>query len=154
MTTQAETKTIPSRRTSKRRTDKDTTPSGRSGPETVTTVKPNVVPIKPPATLTPAQKAAATRAAKAKVVKEQSEALAKELEKSKPAAKAPKPERVTGHRAWATKEVTPAMVKFSRWIEREYPELFPKGIDDRLVMIASKAYGYFQSSDMSLGNSK
>jgi hypothetical protein len=106
-----------------------------------------------PPPLTPAQKAAATRARKAEEIKKASEALARELEKSAPAkakakaAKTPAEPRVTGYRAWATKPVTPAMEKFSTWIRREFPEVADK-VDDRVVMIASKAYGYFQSSDL------
>jgi hypothetical protein len=120
------------------------TPSGR-------TTTPRVV--HQPAPASPAQKAAATRAAKAAEVKKQSEALAKELESRpapKPAGKPAKEPRVTGHRQWATKPVTPAMLKFSTWIEREFPELgkVTGDRDQRLIMIASKAYTAFQSSDL------
>jgi len=77
-------------------------------------------------------------------------ALAAELAK-RPA----KPE--SGYRAWATKDVPSAMVYFAKWISREFPEL---GIElnpetgradeklERLVTIASKAYKYFQASDL------
>jgi hypothetical protein len=54
------------------------------------------------------------------------------------------------YRQWATKPVTRAMVDFSKWIEREFPEL-GKVTDERnqrLIMIASKAYGAFQASDL------
>jgi len=71
--------------------------------------------------------------------------------KGKSKSKAPKEPRVIGHRAWATKAITPAMVKFTQWIAREYPELEVDPDDEdtmRLVMIASKAYGFFQSSDL------
>jgi hypothetical protein len=153
MTTQAESTTVPTRRRG-RRTDKNAEsnqgPSGRSGPETVTTTgKPKVVPIKkeiPATPLTPAQKAAATRAAKAQAIKEQSEALAAELEKAKQKA-APKEPRVTGHRMWATKEIPGAMLRFTKWINREFPE-FGGDVDPRVVMVASKAYRYFQNSDL------
>jgi hypothetical protein len=156
-TTQAEK--IPTRRgrrTASSKPESSQGPSGRSGPELVTTTKPAAakpVEMTVPAPLTPAQKAAATRAAKAEAIKKQSEALARELAKAQkskpaPAEKAPKAERVTGHRSYATKEITPAMIRFTEWIEREYADLFPKGVDARLVMIASKAYGHFQSSDL------
>jgi hypothetical protein len=64
--------------------------------------------------------------------------------------------RVIGHRAWATKPITPAMVGFTAWIAREYPdlEIDPDSDNDmRIVMIASKAYSYFQSSDMNVKES-
>lgn len=38
------------------------------------------------------------------------------------------------------------MTEFATWIEREFPE-FGK-VDARLVTVASKAYRYFQSSDL------
>jgi hypothetical protein len=38
------------------------------------------------------------------------------------------------------------MTGFATWIAREFPELGP--IDPRLVTIASKAYRYFQASDL------
>jgi hypothetical protein len=67
-------------------------------------------------------------------------------------APAPKPAKVTGARAYAEKPVTPAMANFTRWIAREFPELHVDSQKDsrdaRLVMIASKAYGFFQSSDL------
>jgi hypothetical protein len=54
------------------------------------------------------------------------------------------------HRQYATKDVTPTMAKFSTWIAREFPELgdtmSPR--DQRLIMIASKTYSDFQSSDL------
>jgi hypothetical protein len=66
-------------------------------------------------------------------------------EPKKAKAKAATP-RVTGHRQWANKPVPQAMLQFSQWIAREFPEIAQ--IDPRLVMIASKAYGAFQKSDM------
>lgn len=59
---------------------------------------------------------------------------------------------------YGTKDIPRAMVGFTKWIAREYPGL---GIalgengraDDRterLVTIASKAYRYFQSSDLNV----
>jgi len=60
-----------------------------------------------------------------------------------------KPVKETGHRAYATKPVTDAMVKFTEWINREFPEL-GGDVDARLVMIASKAYKWFQSSDLNV----
>jgi hypothetical protein len=65
------------------------------------------------------------------------------------AVAAAKPE--AGHRAWATKPVPSAMTQFTEWIAREYPELEldpTDGREQRLVMIASKAYRYFQGSDL------
>jgi hypothetical protein len=38
------------------------------------------------------------------------------------------------------------MEEFSTWIEATYPDLYPDGVDRRLVTIASKAYKFFQSS--------
>jgi len=61
-------------------------------------------------------------------------------------AEAAKPVKVTGHRAYATKEIPSAMVGFTKWIEREFPEI--ENVDPRLVTIASKCYKYFQSSDL------
>jgi hypothetical protein len=61
----------------------------------------------------------------------------------------PKSERVTGYRAWATKPITSAMVGFTAWIAEAYPELDVDPNSDRemrLVMIASKAYGFYQGS--------
>jgi hypothetical protein len=60
-----------------------------------------------------------------------------------------KSERVTGYRAWATKPITSAMVGFTAWIAEAYPELDVDPDSERemrLVMIASKAYNYYQSS--------
>jgi len=71
--------------------------------------------------------------------------------KQKTAPKAPKEKRVTGHRQWAAKPIPSAMAYFTRWIAREFPELDIDPEDDvnqRLVTIASKAYGYFQGSDL------
>jgi len=66
--------------------------------------------------------------------------------------KTPAEPKVTGPAIWATKEVTPAMANFTRWIAREYPDLKidtkPGSRDARLVMIASKAYRFFQASDL------
>jgi hypothetical protein len=48
------------------------------------------------------------------------------------------------------------MVGFTAWIAREYPdlEIDPDSDNDmRIVMIASKAYSYFQSSDMNVKES-
>jgi hypothetical protein len=74
----------------------------------------------------------------------------------KPAANktAPKPAPAktapTGARIWASKDVTPAMAGFTKWIAKNFPELKvdakPGSRDARLVMIASKAYRYFQAS--------
>lgn len=60
--------------------------------------------------------------------------------------------RVTGHRAYATKEISPACAQYAKWISREYPELYPTidDVDARLLMIATKAYRWFQKSDLSL----
>ena len=38
------------------------------------------------------------------------------------------------------------MTGFTAWIEREFPEFGE--VDPRLVTVASKAYRYFQSSDL------
>lgn len=70
--------------------------------------------------------------------------------KGKTAAAAKEP-RVLGHKAYATKAVPGAMVQFTEWIAREYPELKvdkTKDRDRRLIMIASKAYTFFQKSDL------
>jgi hypothetical protein len=67
--------------------------------------------------------------------------------KGKKAAAEP---RVTGHRQWAAKPVPRAMLQFSTWIEREFPDVVGKNVDPRLVMIASKAYGHFQKSDLNV----
>lgn len=62
-----------------------------------------------------------------------------------------KPVKVTGHRAYATKPVPRAMVGFTAWIAREFPELGKlSDRDARLVMIASKSYRAFQSSDLNV----
>jgi hypothetical protein len=39
------------------------------------------------------------------------------------------------------------MASFAKWISREYPEFGE--VDARLVTVASKAYRYFQASDLS-----
>jgi len=52
----------------------------------------------------------------------------------------------SGHRRYLTANVPTAMVGFTAWIEREFPE-FGK-LDARLVTVASKAYRYFQKSDL------
>lgn len=64
--------------------------------------------------------------------------------------KAAKPPRIIGHRAYAAKQPPEAMVQFAAWIEREFKEELGeiKERDVRLVMIASKCYNWFQSSDM------
>jgi hypothetical protein len=41
------------------------------------------------------------------------------------------------------------MVQFTKWIEREFPEL-GGNVDARVVMIASKAYRAFQASDLNV----
>jgi hypothetical protein len=56
--------------------------------------------------------------------------------------------RVIGHRQWATKPIPRAMLQFTEWIEREFADVFGENVDPRLVMIASKAYGFFQKSDL------
>jgi hypothetical protein len=67
---------------------------------------------------------------------------------TKKAAAAKEP-RVLGHKAYATKELPRAMRQFSDWIAREYPEMGKiTDRDKRLIMIASKAYTFFQKSDM------
>jgi|SRR5215472_17342010 len=66
-------------------------------------------------------------------------------EATKPEA-TPKPERVTGHRAYVDKPIPDAMVKFTAWIVREFPELGE--VDPRQVTIASKCYRFFQVSDL------
>lgn len=53
-----------------------------------------------------------------------------------------------GYRAYATKEIPSAMTGFAAWISREFKDIFPDGVDPRLVTIASKAYRYYQSSDL------
>jgi hypothetical protein len=68
--------------------------------------------------------------------------------KGKGKAKA-KSDRVTGYRAWATKPITSAMIGFTAWIAEAYPELEVDPDSDRdmrLVMIASKAYSYYQAT--------
>jgi hypothetical protein len=67
-----------------------------------------------------------------------------------PAKGKAKSTRVTGAQQWATKPITSAMVGFTAWIAANYPalEVDPKSDRDmRLVMIASKAYGYYQASE-------
>jgi len=70
-------------------------------------------------------------------------------------AKANGTKRVTGAQQWAAKPIPRAMVQFTQWIAREYPGLEIDPSDDatmRIVMIASKAYGYFQSSDLNVSD--
>jgi hypothetical protein len=57
-------------------------------------------------------------------------------------------DKAPGYRRYATAEVPTAMVGFSKWISREFADLFPDGVDPRLVTIASKGYRYFQASDL------
>jgi hypothetical protein len=64
------------------------------------------------------------------------------------AARPVAPVKEAGYRAYATKEVPRAMVQFTEWINREFADLYPEGVDSRLVTIASKAYKAFQSSDL------
>jgi hypothetical protein len=99
-----------------------------------------------PVTGKPARKAAPT------VAELVAAAVATALEAER--AKSPVPARKEGgYRAWATKDVTPAMEAFTCWIAREFPELGAlTARDARLVMIASKAYKAFQGSDLGTGN--
>jgi len=69
---------------------------------------------------------------------------AKTTATAKANGKAPASE--SGHRRYLTANVPTAMVGFTAWIEREFPE-FGK-LDARLVTVASKAYRYFQKSDL------
>jgi hypothetical protein len=57
--------------------------------------------------------------------------------------------RATGYRAWATKPIPEDMLGFTLWIEQEFPDTFPDGIDPRTVAIALRTYRFFQRSDMS-----
>jgi hypothetical protein len=60
----------------------------------------------------------------------------------------PQPQPVPAHKAYATKAITPKVAQFAEWVEREFPELYPQGLDDRdvrLVMITNKAYSHFQA---------
>jgi hypothetical protein len=69
--------------------------------------------------------------------------------------KTPTAPRVTGHKQWSSKAITPVMAGFTAWIAREFPELKVKADDEkmiRLVTIASKAYNFYQKSDLNPNN--
>ena len=57
--------------------------------------------------------------------------------------------RQTGHRSYLTKPVPQAMLDYTAWLEREYADLYPNGLDPRLVMVSLRGYSYFQRSDLS-----
>ena len=61
---------------------------------------------------------------------------------------APATDKAPSYRRYATAEAPAAMVGFSKWISREFKDVFPDGVDPRLVTIASKAYRYYQASDL------
>lgn len=69
-------------------------------------------------------------------------------------AKTPKPPRQTGHRAYLTKPIPSDMLAYARWIEEEFADTFPDGVDARKVYIALRAYGAFQKSDISFLKTK
>lgn len=87
----------------------------------------------------------AVRDAAAKVEAPAKSAPAPEAEAN---GKAPAPAKAEpGHRRYATAEVPSAMVGFTKWIRREFPE-WDTFTTERQVTISSKAYRYFQSSDL------
>jgi hypothetical protein len=55
-----------------------------------------------------------------------------------------------GYRQWATKEITPKMELFAKWIETEFSDLYnaEKPVDRRLLTIVNKSYTSFQRSEM------
>jgi hypothetical protein len=55
--------------------------------------------------------------------------------------------RVSGHRGYLTKPIPLDMMKYSRWLEENFSDTFPNGVDPRTVMIAVRTYKYFQPSD-------
>jgi hypothetical protein len=86
----------------------------------------------------PSQKIEDTEAFKAALEKRLAEELAKRPQSN-----------ATGYRQWATKEITPKMELFAKWIEREFSDLYPTGkVDRRLLTIVNKSYTTFQRSDM------
>jgi hypothetical protein len=87
----------------------------------------------------PSQKIEDTDAFKAALEKRLAEELAKRPQTN-----------ATGYRQWATKEITPKMELFAKWIEREFSDLYneEKPVDRRLLTIVNKSYTTFQRSDM------
>lgn len=76
----------------------------------------------------------------------ETEAKLAEAEAAKAAAV--KTAHESGYKGYATKAVSPAVVRFVDWIVAEYPDLYPSTdkVDVRLVFIANKAYSHFQRS--------
>jgi hypothetical protein len=95
---------------------------------------------------TPAAKASPKPASKAAPKASPKPAAAKPAPKSTANGKASANGSEPGYRRYATSEIPAAMMGFTKWIAREFPELGP--IDPRLVTIASKGYRYFQASDL------
>jgi hypothetical protein len=63
--------------------------------------------------------------------------------------------KVPGYRAYATKEISPAVKQYVKWLIREFPELeLDETNDARLVQVVIRGYGWFQKSDLSLKATK
>jgi hypothetical protein len=62
-----------------------------------------------------------------------------------------------GYKAYATKEIAPAIKQFMVWLNREFPEQFPTTTDEtqtRIVNLAIRTYGYYQKSDICYKSTK
>jgi hypothetical protein len=106
-----------------------------------------------PRNATPIEETDAFKAAVAAAVEAQlAEATAKAV-----AEATTKVRHESGYKAYATKEIAPAIVAYMVWLRREFPEL-ELGDDDsrdaRLVQVGLKAYSWFQKSDISFKKTK
>jgi hypothetical protein len=81
-------------------------------------------------------------------------AIAAKVAEAVAAATAKLPKHEPAYRAYATKEISPACVQYAKWLNREFADLYPDGVDARLLMIATRAYRWFQQSDLSLKAAK
>jgi hypothetical protein len=66
---------------------------------------------------------------------------------TKPRSNGTKTPRLKGHRGYLTKPIPADMMRYSRWLEENFSDTFPDGVDSRTVLIAVRTYRYFQASD-------
>jgi hypothetical protein len=66
---------------------------------------------------------------------------------AKPKSKAAKTPAVRGHKAYATKPIPVDMLRYAAWIEENFSDTFPNGVDPRTVLIAVRTYRHFQPTD-------
>jgi hypothetical protein len=75
------------------------------------------------------------------------EPLEVEPEPAKPKGTKTKTPSLKGHRGCLTKPIPDDMLRYSRWLEENFSDTFPDGVDPRTVLIAVRTYRYFQPTD-------